>query len=215
MRVISSAVGMYDIMERKVTLVESLEKKRAPFPDMAAIYVLEPSTKSVRTLISDFSTKPLYGKAVFLFFLGRLSDSLLNEIKACTQLVRRVKSLLEVNIDFLAREERAFTFALPSDTFASIYLRQSHTPIEVDIAQKLVTVCGSLNEYPHIRYKNDSAVCTSLASVFKLKMDEFISQNPGWWYHGGKLTFFISFPLPPQILNLFTLPFFRFHYRSQ
>ena len=185
MRVISSAVGMYDIMERKVTLVESLEKKRAPFPDMAAIYVLEPSIKSVRTLISDFSSKPLYGKSVFLFFLGRLSDPLLNEIKACTQLVRRVKSLLEVNIDFLAREERAFTFALPSDTFAAIYLRQNQTPVEVDIAQKLVTVCGSMNEYPHIRYKTDSAVCTSLASVFKLKMDEFVAQNPQWWYHGG------------------------------
>jgi syntaxin-binding protein 1 len=185
MRVISSAVGMYDIMERKVTLVEALEKKRAPFPDMAAIYLLEPSMTSVRTLISDFSSKPLYGKAVFLFFLGRLSDQLLNEIKACSQLVRRVKSLLEINIDFLAREERAFTFELPSDTFASIYLRQGHTPVEVEIAQKLVTVCGTMNEYPHIRYKNDSAVCTSLASVFKLKMDEFVAQNPNWWYHGG------------------------------
>lgn len=187
MRVISSTVGMYDIMERKVTLVESLEKKRAPFPDMAAIYVLEPSSKSVRALVSDFSdaSKPLYGNAVFLFFLGRLPDPLLNEIKQCLPLVKRVKSLTEINIDFLAREERAFTFAMPRDTFSSIYLRQGHTPAELDIAQKLVTVCGTLNEYPHIRFKNDSAVCTSLATVFKLKMDEFVSQNPSWWYHGG------------------------------
>jgi syntaxin-binding protein 1 len=190
MRVISSSVGMYDIMERKVTLVESLEKKRAPFPDMAAIYVLEPSATSVRALIADFavSEKPLYGKAVFLFFLGRLPDTLLNEIKVCSPLVKRIKSLNEINIDFLAREERAFTFEMPRDTFAALYLRQGHTPAEVEIAQKLVTVCGTLNEYPHIRYKNDSAVCTSLASVFKLKMDEFVSQNPSWWYHGGPNT---------------------------
>lgn len=184
MRVISTAVGMYDIMERKVTLVESLEKKRAPFPDMDAIYVLEPTAASVSHVISDFSSKPLYGKAVFLYFLGRLPDNLLNDIKGCKQLLKRLKSLVEINIDFLAKEERAFTFDMRG-AFTSFYLRQGSAPAELDIAQKLVTVCGTLNEYPHIRYKNDSAVCNSLASLFKLKMDEFVAQNPAWWYHGG------------------------------
>lgn len=188
MHVISTAVGMYDIMERKVTLVESLEKKRAPFPDMGAIYVLEPTAQSVRTLIADFTTtpttKPLYGKAVFLYFLGRLPDNLLEEIKGCKELLKRLKSLVEINIDFLVIEERAFTFDLRY-AFSSFYLRQGSAPAELVIAQKLVTVCGTLNEYPHIRYKSESGVCNSLASLFKLKMDEFVAQNPSWWYHGG------------------------------
>jgi len=184
MRVISSAVGMYDIMERKVTLVESLEKKRAPFPDMGAIYILEPTAASVSKVVEDFQNKPLYGKTVFLFFLGHLSDNLFEQIKGCKHLLKRLKGLTEINLDFLVKEERAFSFDMRDD-FASIYLRQQNTPAELVIAQKLVTVCGTLNEYPHIRYKEGSAVCQSLASVFKLKMDDFVAQNPSWWYHGG------------------------------
>lgn len=185
MRVISAAVGMYDIMERKVTLVESLEKKRAPFPDMGALYLLQPTEESVSRVIEDFSSgKPLYGNTVFLYFLERVPDHILNQIKMCKPLLKRLKSLVEINIDFLAKEERAFTLDM-KDTFTSFYLRRQNTPAELAIAERLVTVCATLNEYPHIRYKQSSGICTSLASVFHLKMDEYVSQNPSWWYHGG------------------------------
>ena len=185
MRVVSAAVGMYDIMERKVTLVESLEKKRAPFPDQGAIYLLEPSKESVNRLLEDYNSgKVPYGNHVFIFFLGRLSDRLLDEIKGCKPLLKRVQALSEINIDFLAKEERAFTFDM-HDAFGTFYLRKGASPIELEVASKLVTVCATLNEYPHIRYRQSSAICTSLASIFHLKMDEFVSQNPKWWYHGG------------------------------
>jgi syntaxin-binding protein 1 len=185
MKVVSAAVGMYDIMERKVTIVESLEKKRAPFPDMGAMYLLDPSASSVSAMIQDFAgAKVLYGNAVFLYFLGRLPDALLDQIKACKPLLKRLKGLVEVNIDFLAKEERAFTLDL-RDSFASFYLRKGHQQYEQAIADKLVTVCATLNEYPHIRYKNSSNICTSLAATFHTKMDQFVKQNPSWWYHGG------------------------------
>lgn len=186
MRILSAAVGMYDIMERKVTLVESLNKKRAPFPDMGAIYLLDPNPDSVQKLINDFMNKdrPLYGKAVFLFFLRRLPDNLLDQIKACRPLLKRLKALAEINIDVLATEERAFTLDM-RNSFGSFYLRTGSSPVELKMAEQLVTACATLNEYPHIRFKQSSAVCTSLASVFHLKMDEFVAQNPSWWYHGG------------------------------
>lgn len=186
MHVISSAIGMYDIMERKVTVVESLGLKRAPFPDMDAIYILDPSPDSVDLLVDDFRrSKPLYGKSVFLYFLGRLPDELFARIKGCKQLVKRVKTLSEINIDFLPKEQRAFSLDMRGPIFSSLYLRRDSQSIELSIASKLVTVCGTLNEYPHIRYPSNSPICRSLASHFKLKMDEFVQQNPSWWYHGG------------------------------
>lgn len=184
-RVISSAVGMYDIMERKITIVESLDKKRAPFPDMGAVYVLEPSSDSISKLLQDYEKgKVLYGNAVFLYFLGRLPDNLLDQIKGCKQLLKRLKALSEINIDFLAKEERAFTFDM-RDCFNSFYLRKAANAEVRKIADRLVTVCGTLNEYPHIRYKQSSAMSSSLAQIFHKKMDEFVTQNPSWWYHGG------------------------------
>lgn len=185
MRVISSAIGMYDIMERKVTVVESLEKKRAPFPSMDAVYVLEPTAYSVTLLVQDFSKgAALYGKNVFLYFLGRLSDDLLMEIKKCSALLKRVRCLTEINIDFLVKEERAFSLDM-RDSFTSFYLRKNSAPTELMVAERLVTVCGTLNEYPHIRYKESSAAAMSLANVCHLKMGEFVTQNSEWWYHGG------------------------------
>jgi len=183
MKVISAAVGMYDIMEQQVSIVESLEKKRAPFKDMAAIYVLAPSDDSVRRLLDDFAdkSKVLYGRAVFLYFLGPVPKRLMNELKQCKQLVKRLKAVAEVNIDFLIKEDRAFELDL-NKPFASLYRGNS---VELKAAEKLVTLCATLNEYPYIRYSQKSRVCSKLASIFKGKMNEFVESNPAWWYHGS------------------------------
>lgn len=185
MKVISAAVGMYDIMERKVTIVENLDKKRAPFPDMAAIYLLDPNPESISKMIEDFSgPSVLYGDAVFIYLLGRLPDNLLDQIKNCRQLLKRVKGLVEINVDFLAKEERAFTIDM-RDAFTSFYLRKRGSTVEAKIAERLVTVCATLNEYPHIRYRRTSSSATKIANLFKRKMDDFVAQNTAWWYHGG------------------------------
>lgn len=186
MKVISAAVGMYDIMERKITLVESLEKKRAPFKDMGAIYILAPTKDSIKRLLDDFSdkTKILYGPNIFVFFLGPIPPQLLSLIKQCKQLIRRLKALSEINVDFLVKEQRAFTVDL-SIPFSDYFLRSGSAPAEVPLADKLVTICATLNEYPYIRYRQTSGICSSLATLFKMKMDEFVSSNPTWWYHGS------------------------------
>lgn len=183
MKVISAAVGMYDIMEQQVSVVESLEKKRARFPDMAAIYLLEPSSASIGRLLAEYAdkTKVLYGKEVFVYFLGPVPKKLMNELKQCKQLLKRLKGMAEVNTNFLVKEDRAFTLDM-QDPFASLYRSNS---AEIVAAEKLVTVCATLNEYPYIRYNQSSRTCSSLASIFKLKMDKFVGSNPSWWYHGS------------------------------
>lgn len=181
MRVVSSAIGMYDIMENNVSLVEDIEKKRAPFKDMGAIYLLSQTEESVDRLIADFEN-PLYGSAAFVYFLGPLPNHLLDKIKTCRPLVKRLKALGEINVDFLAKEERAYHLDMRS-SFAPIYLR-TERKIETYIAEKLVTVCATLNEYPHIRYPKESASCNVLAKMFHRKMDEFLRINDSWWYHG-------------------------------
>jgi len=183
MKVVSAAVGMYDIMEQQVSIVESLEKKRAPFKDMAAIYLIAPTSDSVSRLANDFAdkSKVLYGKAVFVYFLGPVPRELMNELKQCKQLIKRLKALAELNVDFLLKEDRAFMLDM-NDPFASLFHDNS---VELKVAEKLVTLCATLNEYPYIRYNRNSRTCTSIASIFKMKMDEFVGKNRMWWYHGS------------------------------
>lgn len=186
MKVVSAAVGMYDIMEQQVSIVESLEKKRAPFKDMAAIYILAPTNDSIQKLLNDYAekSKVLYGPAVFVYFLGPVPKQLMQQMKQCKQLIKRVKAVAEVNVDFLIREQRSFILDM-NDPFSSLYLRSGISPAEMKTADKLVTLCATLNEYPYIRYKQRSNICSSLASVFKMKMDEYVGSNPSWWYHGS------------------------------
>jgi len=186
MKVISAAVGMYDIMERQISLVESLKKKRAPFKDMAAIYVLSPTLDSVEKLVADYSdrSKILYGDAAFVYFLAPVSKQLLEMITQCKPLVKRLKALSEINVDFLVKEDRAYSLDVDCD-FNKYYEGKKGKSAQSAIASKLVTLCASLNEYPYIRYNQSSEPCTALATTFKKKMDKFVSKNPDWWYHGS------------------------------
>ncbi len=73
-RVISSALTMYDIMERRVTLVEQLAKNRQPFPDMDVIYLASPTQEAARKICADFESKAKakYG-SVHIFFIDAVS----------------------------------------------------------------------------------------------------------------------------------------------
>ena len=75
-RVISSALTMYDIMERRVTLVEQLAKNRQPFPDMDVIYLAAPTLESVKKISADFENrqKAKYG-SVHIFFIDTVSET--------------------------------------------------------------------------------------------------------------------------------------------
>lgn len=189
MRVISSVMGMYDLMESKVTLVEDLVKKRASFPEMGAIYLLSATSRSVDRLCRDYMPEgdretPLYGNAAFIYFLGKLPDKLLSQMKTCKPLIKRIKGLGEINVDFLAKEARAFHFDM-GPAFADLMLNpEGPTKAHAMVAAKLVTVCATLNEYPHIRYRASSKVGESIAQIFHKKMNDFVGSSADWWYYG-------------------------------
>ena len=188
-RVISSVIGMYDLMEQRISLVEDISKKRAPFRDKAVIYLLTPTKESVELMLADWTPsenvkEPLYGDGAFIYFLGALPEPLLARIKSCKALVKRVKGLGELNIDFLAKETSAFHLDMDS-TFSTLFKRAGRpSRAEFVICDKLVTACATLNEYPHIRYQASSPLSTSLAKIFHTKMNEFVGKNQNWWHHG-------------------------------
>lgn len=168
-----------------------LSKKRAPYRQSAAIYFLSPTSQSVNSLIEDWTPnrtrkEPLYADEVFLYFTKAVSDELFGKIKACKPLIRRLKAFSEVNIDFVAIEDKAFHFDMKSSNiFSQLYKNQGAGAQEA-IADKLVTVCASLNEYPHIRYRASSPVASAIAQRFNEKFNAFVGAHKGWWYHGDQ-----------------------------
>jgi syntaxin-binding protein 1 len=60
---------MFDIMERRVTIVENLYKSRQPFPEMDVVYFITPTQTSINALLADFADprKPKYGNVHIVF----------------------------------------------------------------------------------------------------------------------------------------------------
>lgn len=193
LKVINAAMGMYKLMQNKVYLVEQITKARAPYRKSAPIYFLSPKEDSIDRLIQDWTPskkrkEPLYADSVFLFFTSALSDELFRKIKNCKPLVKRLSAFCEINVDFIPSQARAFHFNMNNPRyFAELYrnpVADGESSVELMIANKLVTVCASLNEYPHIRYRASSRVSKSIARIFSRQFTEFIGKNKSWWYHG-------------------------------
>ena len=101
-RVLTPVLGMYDLMEERVTLVESLEKRRQPFPEMDVIYVCGARDSSVRAVCADWKgrSEAPYADA-HVFFLSRLDDTQLAMVGATAELSARLKTLTELSLDFV------------------------------------------------------------------------------------------------------------------
>lgn len=195
LRVISNALGMYKLMEHRIYLVEQITKVRAPYRKSAPVYFLSPTKDSITKLIEDWTPsrkrkEPLYADCVFVYFTSALPDDLFDLIKGCKPLIRRLKALCELNIDFITKQRDAFHLDMQSsEVFSKLYRGSLNgsSNIEHVIADKLVTVCASLHEYPHVRFRSDSRVSSSLARIFNDKFNKFVAKNKDWWYHGDSL----------------------------
>jgi len=182
LRIISASCRMHDIMEEGITLVENINISRQPLPQMEAIYFLSPSPESISALIKDFENpkEPQYG-VVHLFFTSPLKDEEFSRLKQ-ENVVSRIKTLKEMNLDFIAYEMQVFHLDDLS-SFTSLFSPESVTSKAEQhrIAEKIVSVCVTLREYPIIRYnmnkENKNSVSHSLACIVQDKLDNLIRKS--------------------------------------
>ncbi|KAJ3196204.1 vacuolar sorting protein VPS33/slp1 [Irineochytrium annulatum] len=179
MRVLTCACKADDIINQNVTskaacnaslvtldpVIEQLTNKRAP-SDNDAIYLLSPAPETVDMLIADFTRgRPLY-PAVHLYFISGLPESLYEKIKRSQPLMQKVKTFIELNIDFIAVEPQAFSVDLPFSFSAALNAPTlSLLNYELEpVAKRLVAVLATLGEYPYIRYYNPPGAPTAVAT---------------------------------------------------
>uniref|UniRef100_A0A8C9Z0Q9 Syntaxin binding protein 3 n=1 Tax=Sander lucioperca TaxID=283035 RepID=A0A8C9Z0Q9_SANLU len=159
-KLLSSCCKMSDLMSEKITIVEDLFKSREPVPEMKAIYFMSPTAKCVDAFIADFKTKPKY-KAAYVYFTDYCPDDLFNNMKMyCAKYIRVCK---EINMSFMPQEAQVFTCDNPG-AFQSIYSPKSQDKKKTleTLADQLVTLCATLDEYPGVRYKKKCGVIFTL-----------------------------------------------------
>uniref|UniRef100_A0A669BZB3 Syntaxin binding protein 3 n=1 Tax=Oreochromis niloticus TaxID=8128 RepID=A0A669BZB3_ORENI len=143
-KLLSSCCKMSDLMSEKITIVEDLFKSREPVLEMKAIYFMTPTAKCVDAFIADFKPKPKY-KAAYVYFTDYCPDDLFNKMRqACGKHIRVCK---EINISFMPQEAQVSVYNLAKCAFLD-KMKTLET-----LANQLVTLCATLDEYPGIRYK--------------------------------------------------------------
>lgn len=208
-RVMSAALTMYDIMERRVTIVEQLKMNRQPFPDMEVVYLMNPSDDSVDHVLSDFESrsKAKYKKVhlvflnkviiiiiisvrnvlanlfmiIFLFF--QVSNELFGKIQKNGLLISRLESFKEIYLDFLASETHVYNFDSP-DSLSLLFGLSADPRHPAVLGRKLANLCITLNEHPHIRYQGSSKFSREIATTLNQTLVAFRSANPKFWCNG-------------------------------
>ncbi|KAL9059623.1 MAG: hypothetical protein Q9162_001128 [Coniocarpon cinnabarinum] len=173
-RLITNVLKEDDVLSEKIANIEHIEQRRQPNRDMDAIYFLSPEAHIVDCIMADFEHKRYRG--VILLWTGHRSRIAQEQIK----------NLQVVDVGYFPRESNLVVFRDPY-SFPVLYhpgfnhhVRQHLS----ELAQKVVSVCVSLEEYPTIRYYRPrasaheaSVLCSHLARFIQEEIDMYATYH--------------------------------------
>ncbi|XP_042397739.1 probable protein transport Sec1b [Zingiber officinale] len=157
LKVMSFSCKMADITNQEISLVEDIFKRREPLPSMDAIYFIQPLKENVIMLLSDMSGRcPLYRKA-YVFFSSPIPKELIAYIKNDTSLLPRIGALSEMNLEYFAIDNQAFTtdheMAFEELFGETAQNSRKFNECLTTMATRVATAIASLKELPYVRYQ--------------------------------------------------------------
>jgi syntaxin-binding protein 1 len=142
-------------------------------------------------------------RAAHVFTTARVPDQLLSLLRQSSCLVQRLLTFTELNLDFMAIEERIFSLdyvdaltvlysplmrAMDQDSRASLTTagelgpqqEQYRRPLTQEIAQNLLMLCHLIGEVPTIRYqRSESGVAQVIAEKLVEAIKDYEANVPG------------------------------------
>ena len=179
-RLVDGAVKEDDILKENVTNIEQIEDRRPMNREMDAVYLLSPQPHIVDCLMADFERRRY--RRSFIIWTSLLPPEQRARLDQ-SKIAREAIALLKVlNVDFYPRESHLITFRDPW-SFPTLFHPACNTLVRKhmdELAQKIVSICVSLGEYPSIRYHSPlnptheaSVLCSHLARFVQLELDQY------------------------------------------
>ncbi|KAI4252651.1 MAG: hypothetical protein L6R42_007883 [Xanthoria sp. 1 TBL-2021] len=183
-KLIDGVVGEDDILALNVTNIEQIEERRPMNKEMDAVYLLSPLPHILDCLMADLERRRY--RRTFLIWTSLLPLDLQNRLDRSTMAKQQIVYASALNVDYYPRESHLITFRDPW-SFPTLFhpacnhLVRQHME---DLAQKIVSICASLGEYPTIRYYNPrkpsheaSILCSHLARFVQAQLDQHAKYN--------------------------------------
>ncbi|OQE31953.1 hypothetical protein PENSTE_c001G00011 [Penicillium steckii] len=179
-KLINGAVKDEDILNLNVSNIEQIDHRRIHNPDMDVLYILSPESWIVDCIMADFEVKR-YRRA-FLTWTGFLDPQQRARIERSQMARDSIADFRVMNINFYPRESHLVTFRDPW-SFPVLFHPSCNQMIRrhlQELAQKVVSVCACLGEYPVIRYYRPRSpsheagvLCSHLARFIQEELDQF------------------------------------------
>ena len=179
-RLVDNAVREDDILKENVTNIEQIEEKRPVNQQMDVVYILSPLPHIVDCLMADFERRR-YRRA-YIIWSSILPSEERARIDQSPSAMDQIELMKVLNFDFFPRESHLITFRDPW-SFPTLFhpacnqLVRRHMD---EMAQRIVSTCVSLGEYPTIRYYSPrdsnhdaSVLCSHLARFVQLELDQY------------------------------------------
>ena len=172
-KVLSNYMTMTQVLNQGIFSVESTTKPRHEFPSYHALYFVSPTEKTIKVITEDFKdvSKPKYSR-IHLYFTHQIKEEVLNQL-VTNGIIKRTITCKELNLSFFVREQNVFDLGFESG------LRIFTAPSEIQnrmltaIADRLFTVCATLNIFPYIQYQQNSNFCPKLCELLEEKLVKF------------------------------------------
>ena len=181
-KMLSSCFTMDELAAEGITFIDSLDKYREPYPTMEGVYLINPTEINIKEVISDIQSD-YFGK-FNIFFTEACPEGLVeNLMKKIGSHCHKIKTLAELNTNFLTIEKQVFTLAgkkLGASVFKSFYQPSANKNLElgehlIQMAEQLATLCSTLGESPSVRYCNNNAQNEMFATLVRNRIDEYKS----------------------------------------
>ena len=170
-KILSNYMTMTQVLNQGIFSVESLTKPRHQFPNYHALYFLSPTEKSIKILTDDFKDKPKYSR-IHLYFTHQIDQDVFDKL-VTNGIVKRTVTCKELNLSFFVREQNVFDLGFESGLQIFTAPEDIQRKMIVAIADRLFTVCATLNIYPYIQYQKNSKLCVELCQRLEERLSKF------------------------------------------
>ncbi|KAI9815370.1 MAG: vacuolar sorting protein VPS33/slp1 [Thelocarpon impressellum] len=184
-KLIDNVVKEDDILNENVTNIEMIEQRRPMNQDTDAVYILSPQPHVVDCLMADFERRRY--KKTFLIWTALLDPRMRRRLDTTPSAREQIAGFRVLSVDYFPRESHLVTFRDPW-SFPILYHPACNGMVKDHLqalAQKIVSVCVSLGEYPVIRYYRPrnpgheaSVLCSHLARFAQDDLDEYAQYHP-------------------------------------
>ncbi|KAL8853538.1 MAG: hypothetical protein Q9221_001697 [Calogaya cf. arnoldii] len=183
-KLVDGVVGEDDILGLNVTNIEQIEERRPMNKEMDAVYLLSPLPHILDCLMADLERRRY--RRTFLVWTAQLPLELHNRLDRSAMAKQQIVYTNVLNVDYYPRESHLITLRDPWSFPMLFHPACNHLVREhvEELAQKIVSLCVSLGEYPTIRYYNPrkpsheaSILCSHLARFVQTQLDQHAKYN--------------------------------------